>query len=141
MKTELVKFEIIDFSASLPWGWSIANALVFKKVREGLGFSKCKICLVGAAPVHRETLEFFMAVDIPVLELYGMSESTGPQTISLKSSTRWRTGSCGKDMSGAETKIDNPDEDGNGEVSDVRQSFSDVKYGNVVQSSLLFGVG
>lgn len=82
-----------------------------------------------------------MAVDIPVLELYGMSESTGPQTISLKSSTRWRTGSCGKDMSGAETKIDNPDEDGNGEVSDVRQSFSDVKYGNVVQSSLLFGVG
>ena len=64
-----------------------------------------------------------MAVDVPVLELYGMSESTGPQTISLKSSTRWRTGSCGKDMSGAETKIDNPDEDGNGEVSDVRQSL------------------
>ena len=34
-------------------------------------------------------------------------------------------------MSGAETKIDNPDEDGNGEVSDVRQSFSDIKYGTM----------
>lgn len=117
--TLIHQVEIFDFSASLPWGWTIANALVFKKVREGLGFSRCKICLVGAAPVHRETLEFFMAVDIPVLELYGMSESTGPQTISLKSSTRWRTGSCGKSMSGAETKIDNPDEDGNGEVGHV----------------------
>ena len=74
--------------------------------------------------MHRETLEFFMAVDIPVLELYGMSESTGPQTISLKSPTRWRTGSCGKSMSGAETKIDNPDQDGNGEVGDVRKPLS-----------------
>ena len=92
--------------------------LVFKKVREGLGFTKCRTALVGAAPIHRETLEFFMAIDIPILELYGMSESTGPQTLSLKSSTQWRTGSCGKSMSGAETKIGGPDENGDGEVSD-----------------------
>ena len=75
------------FSASVPWGWTIiyiiANALVFQKVQEALGFSKCRVNLVGAAPVHRETLEYFMAVDIPILELYGMSESTGPQTLSL----------------------------------------------------------
>ena len=93
--------------------------LVFKKVREALGFTKCKNALVGAAPIHRDTLEFFMAVDVPVLELYGMSESTGPQTMSLKSASHWRTGSCGKTMSGAETKIDNPDENGDGEVSGV----------------------
>ena len=93
--------------------------LVFKKVREGLGFTKCRTVLVGAAPIHRETLEFFMAVDVPILEMYGMSESTGPQTLSLKSSTQWRTGSCGKSISGVETKIDSPDENGDGEVSDV----------------------
>ena len=93
--------------------------LVFRKVREALGFTKCRTVLVGAAPIHRETLEFFMAVDVPILELYGMSESTGPQTFSLKNASQWRTGSCGKSMSGAETKIDNPDENGDGEVSDV----------------------
>lgn len=114
--TLVIKF---DFSASLPWGWTIANMLVFKKVRDALGFSKCRITLVGSAPIHRETLEFFMALDIPVLDLYGMSECTGPQTISLKSSTKWRTGSCGTTMSGVETKIDNPDENGDGEVSSV----------------------
>ena len=108
---------MFGFSASVPWGWTIANALVFQKVREALGFSKCRVNLVGAAPVHRETLEYFMAVDIPILELYGMSESTGHQTLSLKASTRWRTGSCGKSMNGAETMIDKPDENGVGEVS------------------------
>ena len=65
--------------------------------------------------MHRETLEFFMSVDIPVCELYGMSECTGPQTVNLKSSTQWRSGFCGKGISGVETAIDNP---GNGEVSD-----------------------
>ena len=110
---------MFGFSVSVPWGWTVANALVFKKVREALGFSKCRVILVGAAPVHRETLEYFMSVDIPVLELYGMSESTGPQTLSLKTSTRWRTGSCGKNMSGAKTKIDQPDENGDGEVSNI----------------------
>ena len=93
--------------------------LVFKKVREALGLTKCKKVLVGAAPIHRDTVEFFMGFDVSILELYGMSESTGPQTLSVKNSSQWRTGSCGKTMKGAETKIDNPDENGDGEVSDV----------------------
>ena len=96
---------------------------MFKKVKEALGFGQCRIIVVGAAPIHRETLEFFMAVDVPLLELYGMSESTGPQTVNVREFTRWRTGSCGKNISGVETKIDNPDEHGDGEVSYV---LSDV---------------
>jgi len=90
---------------------------VFKKVREALGFSKCKQMIVGAAPIHRETLEFFMSVDMPILELYGMSECTGPHTLNVKNFKQWRTGSCGQCISGVETKIDNPDEHGDGEVS------------------------
>ena len=91
---------------------------MFKKVKEALGFAQCKIIVVGAAPIHRETLEFFMGFDIPILELYGMSESTGPHTSNIKEFRRWRTGSCGKNITGVTTKIDNPDEHGDGEVSD-----------------------
>ena len=101
----------------MPWGWTIANLLVFKRVKEALGFGQCKVILVGAAPIHRETLEFFMGFDIPILELYGMSESAGPHAANLRKPTRWRTGSCGKNISGVSTKIDNPDEHGDGEVS------------------------
>ncbi|XP_065884225.1 long-chain-fatty-acid--CoA ligase ACSBG2-like [Dysidea avara] len=106
----------IQKGQSVPWGWTFANMLVFKKVREGLGLTECRQMTVGAAPIHRETLEFFMSVNMPVLELYGMSECTGPQTLSIHSATHWRTGSCGKTMSGAETKIDKPDEHGDGEI-------------------------
>lgn len=93
--------------------------LVFKKVKEALGLGKCTMAVVGAAPVHQETMEFFMSINIPLLELYGMSECTGPQTMNLKSATQWRSGSCGKSVSGVETTIDNPDDNGNGEVNVV----------------------
>ena len=62
---------------SLPWGWTVANSLVFKKVRNALGLDRCKICISAAAPIMRDTLEFFMGLNITVTEIYGMSESTG----------------------------------------------------------------
>ena len=93
--------------------------LVFKKVKEALGLRNCKVSMVGGAPTHQETLEFFMAVDITIQEMYGMSECSGA-TINLKSSTKWRTGSCGKAINGVEVKIDCPDECGDGEVSIVK---------------------
>lgn len=37
----------------------------------------------AAAPIARSVLEFFLDFDIPIYELYGMSESSGPQTLSL----------------------------------------------------------
>ena len=120
----LVTSMSVWFSGSLPWGWTIANLLVFKRVKEALGFSQCRNIVVGAAPIHRETLEFFMGFDIPILELYGMSESTGPHTSNMREFGRWRTGSCGKNISGVETKIDNPDEQGDGEVSVMSHVFS-----------------
>jgi long-chain-fatty-acid--CoA ligase ACSBG len=61
----------------VPFGWTLANAFVFRKVRQALGLDRCKLCMSGAAPIMKETLEFFMSLDIPILELYGMSESTG----------------------------------------------------------------
>lgn len=83
-----------------------------------MGLRHCKVSLVAGAPSHRETLEFFMALDIPVLEMYGMSEGIAG-AINLKSPGNWRTGSCGKPFKGTEMKIYCPDEHGDGEVRDV----------------------
>ena len=111
---------MFGFSESASRKFAIAKKLgVFNKVKEALGFSKCRVFLVGADTIHMKTVEFFMAVDIPVLELYGMSECTGPQTLNLRTFRRWRTGSCGKCMNGVETKIDKLYEHGIGEVSDI----------------------
>ena len=58
-------------SESVPWGWSLANMLVFKKVREALGFQRCKQYSVGAAPIKMETMEYFMSLNIPIMSMYG----------------------------------------------------------------------
>lgn len=55
----------------MPWGWTIANMLVLKKVREALGFQRCKTFSVGAAPITMETMEYFMSLNIPIMPLYG----------------------------------------------------------------------
>ncbi|XP_040898803.1 long-chain-fatty-acid--CoA ligase ACSBG2-like [Toxotes jaculatrix] len=98
----------------VPWGFMLANNLVFKKVRAALGLDRCKICFTGAAPITKETLEYFMSLNLPLMELYGMSESSGPHTISINN--EYRIMSCGKVMPGCKTKLENPDKDGNGEI-------------------------
>lgn len=65
-----------------PLKYHLAKKLVFKKVRKALGLDRCSKCYTGAAPITKDTLEFFLSLDIPLYELYGMSESTGPHTIS-----------------------------------------------------------
>ncbi|XP_051279032.1 long-chain-fatty-acid--CoA ligase ACSBG2 isoform X1 [Dicentrarchus labrax] len=107
-------YSVMNGENLVPWGFMLANNLVFKKVRAALGLDRCKVCFTGAAPITKETLEYFMSLNIPVLELYGMSESSGPHTISLNE--EYRITSCGKVLPGCQTKLDKPDEDGNGEI-------------------------
>ncbi len=81
----------------------LARALIFKKVRKALGLEKCRIQITGAAPVSKETLRFFTSLDIPLYEVYGMSECTGPTTISLPGSSK--LGKAGKVLAGSEIRI------------------------------------
>lgn len=99
----------------LPPGWKIANALVFKKVKAVLGFNRCKYFISAAAPISKETIEYFMSLNIPVTEIYGMSESTGPHTVSF--SWDFRIKSVGKTLPGCNTIIEHPDNDGDGEIT------------------------
>uniref|UniRef100_A0A4W3IGX2 long-chain-fatty-acid--CoA ligase n=2 Tax=Callorhinchus milii TaxID=7868 RepID=A0A4W3IGX2_CALMI len=98
----------------MPCGYSLANSLVFKKVRKALGLNHCGKCFTGAAPITKETLEFFLSLHIPIYELYGMSETSGPHTISYAGA--FRTTSCGKQLLGCKVMLHKPDENANGEV-------------------------
>lgn len=65
-----------------PMSYRMAKALVFTKIKNSLGLDHCRIFISGAAPLNQETSEFFLSLDIPIGEVYGMSESSGPHTIS-----------------------------------------------------------
>jgi len=61
----------------VPYGWTLADVLVFRSVKSALGFDRCRMCLSAAAPIMKDTLDFFMSLNLPLLEIYGMSETTG----------------------------------------------------------------
>jgi len=86
-----------------PWAYAIARRLVFSRVRERLGLDRTRLAVVSAAPIAVETLEYFLSLGIPILEIYGMSEVTGPATMSLPG--RYRTGRAGVALPGAEIRI------------------------------------
>ena len=112
MQTAQLHTHTHTHSLPLPWGWWFANKLVFKNVREALGFSNCRIFMSGAAPINKEVVEFFICLDIPMLEVYGMSESSGPHTINMFSPGGWKLGSAGRVIEGCELKIASPDSNG-----------------------------
>jgi len=82
---------------------ALANALVFSKVRQRLGLDRARVLVTSAAPIARSTLEFFLSLGLPICEVYGMSECTGPATISTPG--HYHTGKAGFAFPGAELRI------------------------------------
>lgn len=81
----------------------LADRLVFSKVKEALGFSEAKYGITGAAPISPEILEFFGALDITILEIYGQSEGTGPTSTNRPGAVKY--GSVGQPWPGSTVKI------------------------------------
>lgn len=100
----------IGGSGAYPSNYSRANKLVLSKIKAALGLEHCKYGLTGAAPISKETLEYFGSLGIQINELYGMSECTGATTISTDEAHLW--GSCGWAVPGTEVKCFtvNPDD-------------------------------
>jgi len=94
------------------------NSLAYKKVRQALGLDRCAMCISAAAPISQDTLNYFGSLDIPIQEVYGMSECTGPQTSGLIN--YFRVGTVGVSLPGCELwvdhKADRGDKAGEGEL-------------------------
>jgi long-chain acyl-CoA synthetase len=80
----------------------IADVLVFKKVKERMG-GRIRVCISGGAPLAKEIIEFFHALDILILEGYGLTECTTAATVNRPA--RFRFGTVGPPMPGVELRI------------------------------------
>ncbi|RBW51862.1 AMP-dependent synthetase/ligase [Marinobacter sp. F3R11] len=60
--------------------YSIYYWLVFRALQNFIGLRRCTIALTGAAPISTGILKFFRTLGIPLVEVYGQTESTGVAT-------------------------------------------------------------
>ncbi len=74
----------------------------FLLVRSLLGLDECEMAITGAAPIPAQMLSWFRTLGLPLAEVYGMSENTGPMTFERE---RVKPGTVGRVMPGSELAI------------------------------------
>ncbi len=82
--------------------WKLANKLVYEKIRQGFG-GRSRGYFSGGAPLGKDMAEWFCSVGIPVMEGYGLTE-TSP-TLSVNRPGEFRIGSVGRVNEGLQLKI------------------------------------
>lgn len=97
-------------SGAPPCCFGCANNLVLMKIREKLGLTECRVALTGAAPIAFTTLELFAGLNIPVYELFGQSECTGPACSNYPG--HWKIGTIGQQITGTSMEIRKINSDG-----------------------------
>ena len=75
---------------------------MYSKVKSRLG-GNLRIGVSGGAPLAKEIIEFFAALDVIILEGYGLTECTTGATINRP--TRYRFGSVGPALPGVELRV------------------------------------
>ena len=79
-----------------------ADRTVLSKIR-GIFGGRVRQCTSGAAPINAEILRFFDAAGVPVLEGYGMTETSTAATISTPEA--FKIGTVGRPFEGCDVKI------------------------------------
>jgi long-chain acyl-CoA synthetase len=78
------------------------DEVAFAPVRALLGLDALRIAITSAAPIAAELVDWFRALGVPITELYGMSESSGPMTWEA---ARPVAGSVGRAIPGCEVML------------------------------------
>ncbi|MFH1262176.1 MAG: AMP-binding protein, partial [Pseudomonadota bacterium] len=86
-------------------GWIdffVAKLLVFRAIRKKIG-SRIQFLICGSAPLSEETQFWFEAIGIPILQVYGLTETTA--IVTMDRPGRVRTGWVGPAIDGCEVRL------------------------------------
>ena len=64
------------------WKGNLTKIVAPWKIRNELGLNKCKLCISSAAPMSDNCRYYFDQIGIKIYDIYGMSETCGPISIS-----------------------------------------------------------
>jgi len=92
----------------------LAELILFRALRDRLGFTFLKSAATGGAALGPETFRFFQAMDVPLRQIYGQTELAGAYTIHRFGDIDFDT--VGLPFGDTEVRIDEPDKNGVGEI-------------------------
>jgi long-chain acyl-CoA synthetase len=81
----------------------LTDRLVFSAMRRRLGLDRLRYFFAGGAPVSRGTLDFFSAMRLPIMEGYGLTETSPLVTVNPPDKIRY--GTVGRPFEGVEVKL------------------------------------
>jgi long-chain acyl-CoA synthetase len=81
----------------------IADRLVLSKIRKALGLGRANLLASGASPLPAHVSKWFRGLGLEILECYGLTESTGMVSITLRGVDC--AGTVGKPLEGCEFKL------------------------------------
>lgn len=114
----------------------MAELVLFRALRDRLGFSRLKSAATGGAAMGPDTFKFFQAMGVPLKQLYGQTEGLGAYTIH-----KWDEvdhNSVGYPMHDCTISIINPDHEGLGEIVVSHPNLMSGYYKNEKDSQEAF---
>ncbi len=83
--------------------YEFLDAVAFSTIRGLVGLDQLDAAVTGAAPIPAEMLAWFRTIGVPLSEIYGLSETTGPMTWAPH---KVKAGYVGHACPGVEVKLD-----------------------------------
>jgi long-chain acyl-CoA synthetase len=88
----------------LKFKFTLAKWIALNNVRKMIGIHRSRFLVTGAAPISPELVKWYLALGVPMLEVWGMTESCGAAT--GVPATRIKPGSIGPAAAYNEVKLD-----------------------------------
>jgi long-chain acyl-CoA synthetase len=88
----------------LKFKFRLARAMALDNVRKLIGIHNARFCVTGAAPISPDLIRWYLALGVPMFEVWGMTESCGAAT--SMPAEKIKPGSIGKAAEFCEVRID-----------------------------------
>jgi long-chain acyl-CoA synthetase len=92
---------------AVPLGMRVRHAalerLVLAKIREAIGLDRCTFASSAASPLAVDVAEFFAAIGLPLVEVYGMTETSA--VVTGNPPGRVKIGTVGPAIAGIEVRL------------------------------------
>ena len=89
---------------TLKWQFALARRLALDNVRKLIGIHRARFLVTGAAPISPDLVRWYLALGVPMIEVWGMTESCGASTYTP--ATRIKPGMIGPACPYNEVRLD-----------------------------------